>query len=206
MVTAILPVMVAPGWHDEGVNSEATTSLVGNGHRTAPSISSEVTITPNSLGKRSNVRDPPTKASPTRLAGLVGLFTGCGALLALGIFLRLPELLQRSGIEAEQALVYSYYVVGILSLMLSLVCFIGLRRLQGENGKGWRALVNRKTKDISPDTRSEPSSFKSLFEAIRLGFKSPLLGLGWVSLVPFPPSVEYQDTPDKYVGNTKRLI
>lgn len=39
-----------------------------------------------------------SSASPTRSAGLVGLFSGSGALLALLVFLRIPDFIEGSGI------------------------------------------------------------------------------------------------------------
>ncbi len=118
--------------------------------------------------------------SPTRLAGIVGLFTGCGALIALAVFLRLPELIQRAGTQPGQALADSYYIVGALSLALSIICLIGLRHLRGEDGKGWSALMYGKKEDASSYGGGRMSALRSLSDSIMLGFKSPLLGLGYL--------------------------
>ena len=89
MITAILPTMTA-NRGDEGPESFPPFQDPLND---SPSISSEVTITPH--------RQPTKKAfllpSPSRSAGLVGLFSGCGALFALLIFLRLPDLIEGGG-------------------------------------------------------------------------------------------------------------
>ena len=173
MVTAILPSMIAPS---EKNNEASQTPGPGNGHGVSPSISSELTITPQRLQHQSSSQTPPNEISPTRLAGIVGIFTGCGALLALGFFLRLPELIQRRGTSPGQALADSYYIVGAISLVLALWCFLGLRNLQGEDEKGWRNLAYG-----GPDgPPTKTSSLESLAEAIVLGFKNPLLGLGYL--------------------------
>ena len=183
MVTAILPSMIgtpgAPNKHGEP-NRLGSGPTVGNGHENAPSISSELTITPHRLQDQPDSHVSSSRLSPTRLAGVVGLFTGCGALLALGLFLRLPELIQRSGVGAEQALVDTYYIMGTLSFVLSLVCYIGLQKLSGEEKKDWRALINGRLGDQISGPSKNLSSFKSLLKSITLGFQSPILGLGYV--------------------------
>ena len=117
-----------------------------------------------------------------RLAGIVGLSTGFGALLALGVFLRLPELIQRFGVESEPALVYTYYVVGASSLVLSPLCHVGLRHLDGEGGKGWRALLSGRFVNENPDSAcwNYASTARSLPRSIALGFSNPSLALGYL--------------------------
>ncbi len=173
MVTAILPSMIAHENEDEAKLPSKTTGA-SNGHGMSPSISSELTITPQRL--QSSPRSPPNGLSPNRLAGIVGIFTGCGALLALGFFLRLPELIQGRSTSPGQALADSYYIVGGISLVLALLCFLGLRNLQGEDEKGWRMLVYGQP-EHSP---SKMSSLKSLAEALALGFRNRSLGLGYL--------------------------
>lgn len=180
MVTAILPTMIAPAENNEETISRSIGPLTSNGHRVAPSISSELTITPHRLRHHPSSDKTLVKPSPTRLAGIVGLFTGCGALLALGLFLPLPELIQRTDVEAEQALRDSYYILGALSFMISLVCLFGLRHLNGEDGKGWRALLYGRSTDESSGARKGLSSLRLLLESVALGFKSPSLGLGYL--------------------------
>ena len=180
MVTAILPSMILPSQQEEGEPQPATTPPV-NGHGVSPSISSELTITPQRLQRHRSSTNARPGESPTRLAGIVGLFTGCGALIALAIFLRLPELIQRTGRQPGPALADSYYIVGALSLALSIICFIGLRHLRGEDGKGWSALMYGKKEDASSYAGGgRASALWSFFDSVMLGFKSPLLGLGYL--------------------------
>ena len=177
MVTAILPSMIAPRKDNNEANLPNKSSGVSDSHGLSPSISSELTITPQRLIDQPSPRRPPYELSPNRLAGIVGIFTGCGALLALAFFLRLPELIQRStNASSGQALADSYYIVGALSLALALWCFLGLQDLCGEGAKGWRNLV----RGGPDDSRSKVSNLKPLAEAVTLGFKNPLLGLGYL--------------------------
>ena len=178
MVTAILPSMILPQQREEG-ESQAITTPPANGHGISPSISSELTITPQRLQRHERPTNARTEKSPTQLAGIVGLFTGCGALIALAVFLRLPELMQRTGTQPGQALADSYYIVGALSLALSIICFFGLRHLRGEDGKGWSALMYE-DKDASSFAGGRISALWSFSNSIMLGFKSPLLGLGYL--------------------------
>lgn len=176
MVTAILPSMISPCKESDSANLLSKTPVAGNCQDISPSVSSELTATPQRPHPQSSPRSSPNDPSPTRLAGIVGIFTGCGALLALGLFLRLPEIIQRRGTSLGQALTDSYYIVGALSLILAVSCFIGLRNLHGEDEKGWRNLVY----GGPDDTRSSISNLKSLTDAVALGFKNPLLGLGYL--------------------------
>ena len=168
--------MTAPCEDSDEANLTRKTPDTSNAHGFSPSISSELTVTPLRLNNQSNSRTSSNALTPTRLAGIVGIFTGCGALLALGFFLRLPELIERRGISPGQALADSYYIVGALSLILALSCFLGLRKLHGEDDKGWRNLVYGNLNDPI----SKTSSLKFLGEAVALGFQNPLLGLGYL--------------------------
>ena len=176
MVTAILPSMIAPRKNIDEANLPSKIPGASNCHGFSPSISSELTVTPQRLHHQSSPRSPTNDISPTRLAGIVGMFTGCGALVALGLFLRLPEIIQRRGTSPGQALADSYYIVGALSLILALLCFFGLQNLHGEDEKGWRNLMYRRPDDPS----SKVSSLKSLAHAVAVGFRNPLLGLGYL--------------------------
>ena len=176
MVTAILPSMIAPRENSDRANLPNKSLNARNCHEFSPSISSELTVTSQRLHHQPYPRRPPVDIMPTRLAGVVGIFTGCGALLALGFFLRLPDIIQRMGISPGEALADTYYIVGASSLVLALLCFLGLRNLHGEDEKGWRNLVHGGPDDLP----SKSSSLRSLVDAIVLGFKDPLLGLGYL--------------------------
>ncbi|KAI1813936.1 hypothetical protein GGS20DRAFT_446864 [Poronia punctata] len=141
----------------------------------AMSFESDVTITPerfsrsvssgrrDSLARRasngsqasyssSRSHSPPdTKGHrPSALAGYVGLFTGCGALVALTLFLPLPaHFSKKEGVTPAQAITDSFYVVGAVSLAVAVFVFFGLRGLQGEEAKGWRMLLGLKLRGSS---------------------------------------------------------
>lgn len=119
------------------------------------SVESELTITPERytrtlsndrvLRADQNASKAPSKASA--LAGYVGLATGCGALVALVLFLPLPT---RFGaidkVTQGEAVSYSFYVVGAVSLVVAVFVFFGLRNLKGEEGKGWSVLLGLRSK------------------------------------------------------------
>ena len=191
MVTAILPTMtVVPS--GKPVQDPRTPRGRQNGasHALAPSISSELTITParfqsSSPSRDSNtagVADKDTAASTSHLAGLVGIFTGCGALVALLLFLPLPTRFGAGGAEPAAAVADAFYVVGAIAILVALGCFFGLRRLPGEDEKGWGRLVHTNHKPSeSGSARPRSLSYPRLFwESIRLGYQSPTIGLGYV--------------------------
>ncbi|MCJ1363137.1 hypothetical protein MMC16_002244 [Acarospora aff. strigata] len=181
MVTAILPSMTARA----GMTSPSATSA-GLGHAISPSVASELTITPARFrGPRAAVAKSedtiPASSSPARLAGLVGMFTGCGALLALGVFLPLPARLQKAGVPPAQAIKDSYYVVGVIALLLSLFCYFGLRRLNGEEGKGWKAIYRQEaTRNDETHHEISPLSYWRLFlDSVSLGLQKNQVGLAY---------------------------
>jgi MFS family permease len=114
---------------------------------------------------------------------MVGMFTGCGALVALLVFLPLPTRFQDAGHSPATAVADAFYVVGAIALVVALGVFFGLRKLPGEEGKGLKALVRgnvqkEDTETISPHLiLSLPRQFWS---SIRLGFQSRHIGLGYL--------------------------
>ncbi|KAI9776949.1 MAG: hypothetical protein M1839_009191 [Geoglossum umbratile] len=222
MVTAFVPLLTA-SQHERLSDSRCQPNGTVDGRSAngesrlsiSASISSELTITPATFSRRArarsarrrsrlnNVRDgdgtgaPDAKLSstPPRLAGLVGVFTGCGALVALGVFLPLPARFSKvPGISAGQAVVDSYYVVGTVAFAVAAFSFFGLRNLAGEEGRGWRAMLGKtgfvKNDDLNsqvggdPDTQSsgrlETPYWKSLWESVALGFGNFNIGLGYL--------------------------
>jgi hypothetical protein len=176
-------------------------------HSMTPSLDSDITITPNTynggrrgpvgdVNSRSNAKKHTQKASssPPRLAGLVGVFTGCGALVALAIFLPLPaQFSQFKGVTQGEAVAHSFYVVGVISLLVAVFCFFGLRNLQGEEGKGWALLLAKSSKpegyEVAPQSESQDPAIKSshflpywrlLIDSTLLGFKDAQIGLGYL--------------------------
>lgn len=204
MVTAILPSMTGNG--DQNITNEHTSPpsiASGNiSHRVAPSLDSEITITPSSYNSRSkptharnNKSTTSTSASsPPKLAGLVGVFTGCGALLALVLFLPLPARFSRiDGVTQAQAVADSFYIVGGIALIVACFCWFGLRGLQGEEGKGWRLLLGRSHSQeyqIAPQSDSLEDGaaraapflpyWRLLLDSTILGFKDAQIGLGYL--------------------------
>ena len=109
------------------------------------------------------------------------MFTGCGALVALFVFLPLPTQFQNAGERPETAVADAFYVVGAIALLVALGCFFGLRQLPGEEAKGWKRLTSKGVyKDVDSHlTRDVVLSYPRLFlESVRLGFTSPNIGLG----------------------------
>jgi hypothetical protein len=188
MVTAVLPAMtfVKPVERDP---RSPTRRANGRSHAVAASISSELTITPARFRSRS--REPTahplakkdTGASTSQLAGLVGMFTGCGALVALVAFLPLPTRFQHVGETPAAAVADAFYVVGAIAILVALGCFFGLRSLPGEEGKGWTRLAAR-----DDDKTTAPRASRQLvliypqlfWQSVRLGFTSPSIGLGYM--------------------------
>jgi hypothetical protein len=162
MVTAILPSLT-----DETSPAAETTprtSPPSGRPSVALSVDSEVTITPERFRNTSSYAPPlqderpqesGDKGKSSALAGYVGLFTGCGALVALSLFLPLPARFSKlEGVTLADAVKYSYYVVGVVSFLVAVFVFFGLRGLRGEEGKGWRMLLGLKhsTAQATPST------------------------------------------------------
>lgn len=186
MVTAILPSMIAP--REPAVSSTPSrTSMHIDSHIGSPSTSAHLPITPLRLHDHASRSVSPskktaTKSSPTRLAGFVGLFTGCGALLALGVFLPLPAIFQKSGLQPGNAIVKSYYIVGAISFVVSAICCFGLRNIHGEDHKGWRGITPVKKADdsaIGMKYHGRHSLLMRSLESVKLGYVHPQLGLGY---------------------------
>lgn len=205
MVTAILPSMT--GNNDDKDFANGYNGLEQSPgalrHSISPSLDSEVTITPSNFNGRpkpisssGHTRGTVSKASssPPRLAGLVGVFTGCGALVALSVFLPLPaQFSHLKGKTQGQAVADSFYVVGGVALLVACCCFIGLRGLQGEEGKGWRLLLGKSPSHEyeafpSHETRRQSSATRApflpywrlLLDSTVLGFKDAQIGLGYL--------------------------
>jgi MFS family permease len=208
MVTAILPSMTGNSRENEPTNRSLNSEPILRDplrHSVSNSLDSEVTITqsnftgaPTALRHNDSVepkQEAQTSSSPPRLAGLVGVFTGCGALVALIVFLPLPARFSRlEGVTQGQAVADSFYVVGAISFLVAIACFLGLRGLQGEEGKGWNLLLGRESSDgyqtlsSRDDTHSgtQPGRVKFLpywrllLDSTILGFKDAQIGLGYL--------------------------
>lgn len=179
MVTAILPNLTddsntqAVALCRRSRKPTTTTTTDGRASRdsVALSLSSELTITPERYTRA--VSASPTSSEeaqeedkrlgkPSALAGYVGLFTGCGALVALSLFLPLPARFgEIDGVSTADAVTYSFYVVALVSLVVAVFVSFGLRGLKGEDGKGWKVLfgVKRVSEDEFADGRVRVGHF-----------------------------------------------
>lgn len=146
MVTAILPSLT----DETGPAAEITRRSSQSGRPSVTlSVDSEATITPERfrntdcpLSEHGSVDRRQDTGKPSALAGYVGLFTGCGALVALSLFLPLPARFGHiEGVTLGDAVKYSFYVVGVVSFLVAIFVFFGLRDIRGEEGKGWRMLL-----------------------------------------------------------------
>lgn len=162
MVTAILPSLTGESGaaYDESTTSPFKPTQNAR-HSIAMSLESDITITPEryrgiepteeetALSQERNSIS--TLEKPSALAGFVGLFTGCGALVALSVFLPLPARFgDIEGVTPAEAITDSFYVVGIVAFLVAIFVFVGLRDLQGEDGKGWRVLLGLRNRDGEP--------------------------------------------------------
>ncbi|KAK8048665.1 hypothetical protein PG994_010395 [Apiospora phragmitis] len=202
MVTAILPVLTddhgAAGGAADGEESGGAASRrpARSNQRDSVAISfeSDATITPETFtrtagdGEHGSETDAEGSGrKPSALAGLVGLFTGCGALVSLILFLPLPaQFSKREGVTLADAVTYSFYVVAVVSLFVAIFVFVGLRGLKGEEGKGWRMLLGLRGKGAHGSESHESKPHKPLpyhrllLSSIRLGFTDPHIALGYL--------------------------
>ena len=181
MVTAILPSMTAinlekPEFNTTGIEEQ------NNDRPASSSVSSEVTITPARAQNSQGSKALSKSVSPTRLAGFVGAFAGCGALVALGLFLPLPTKFKNLSISDAQALKDTYYLVGVVAVAVAIFCFFGLRNLHGEEEKGWHSLwisQNDRTLNRQQKRRTLPY-WGLIFESFKAGVTDYRIGLGYL--------------------------
>lgn len=183
MVTAILPTMT---YVKAEQDPRSPSRHSGSSHTLNNSISSELTITPTRLQAQrpsGGSQDSRKGASASHLAGMVGMFTGCGALVALLLFLPLPTRFQKAGHSPATAVADAFYVVGTIAIVVAIAVFFGLRNLPGEEGKGLRRLFGRNAH--KPDQTQSPAQAyvywpQHFWESIKLGFTSRNIGLGYL--------------------------
>ncbi|PHH62577.1 hypothetical protein CDD81_6892 [Ophiocordyceps australis] len=201
MVTAILPSLTHES--DDGVSSTASQDSRAKPNprlSAAYSVESEATITPErytrslsagSPSNRSGIQTSPSQyhSKPSALAGLVGLFTGCGALVALALFLPLPARFgELDGVTPGQAVSYSFYSVAAVSLLVAIFVFVGLRNLRGEDAKGWRVLLSMgsgrdegEASDMAVSHKQAVIPYLRLVkDSVILGFTDSQIALGYI--------------------------
>ncbi len=166
MVTAILPSLTdeSDTLADSPPGTPKSSSQARNPRDSvALSVESQLTITPERFARSQSshsmdgtvVKEDGGSGKPSVLAGLVGLFTGCGALVALTLFLPLPSQFSKvEGATMAEAVADSFYVVGIVSLLVAVFVYVGLKGLEGEKGKGWRMLLGRQQRDPASEESS----------------------------------------------------
>lgn len=111
------------------------------------------------------------------------MFTGLGALLALGAFLPLPARLQEQGYTPAAAVTDSFYLVGSIAFAVAIACFLGLTGLAGEEDKGLMNVLRRfRYNKIENGQAQEgaPSLIQLLFGALKLGFTDINIALGYL--------------------------
>ena len=180
MVTAVLPsVTIQRGDPISAVDQQSEHSL---------SSAVETRTTSDETSAASAKRDWRSRLllplSGSRLTGFVGAFAGCGALVALGLFLPLPSRLQNAGIDADASLRDTYYIVGAIAFAVSLFCLFGLRHLDGESHKSIRALwqSSQYTSHTELDSLTENHTpyWKLFVISIKVAGQYPDIGLGYI--------------------------
>ncbi|KAJ5097628.1 hypothetical protein N7456_008349 [Penicillium angulare] len=167
MVTAVLPTVTGKALRNQVYRA---------------SVSSDLTITPeriHGLSNNNSETSAPAASPSARLSGFVGLFAGCGALVSLGVFLPLPARFEKLGLSPTEALQRSYYLVAIIAIIISVVSFVGLRNLPGEEGKSWSSLRSSNSHRMD-DSPAKLPYWKQLTTAMLLGFQNRSIGLGYI--------------------------
>ncbi|KAL0931750.1 major facilitator superfamily transporter [Colletotrichum truncatum] len=200
MVTAILPSLTDDSDKSDSSANAANKPVRNPRNSVAMSLESDMTITPvryhgigeNGQAGASSDADETKAGKPSALAGYVGLFTGCGALVALSLFLPLPARFgEVDGVTPREAVADSFYVVGIVAFLVAIFVLFGLRNLKGEEGKGWSVLLGYKTSLSSEDESDEHGSdhpsrpkvlpyFRLLRDSVTLGFTDSQIALGYL--------------------------
>ena len=182
MVTAVLPTMcLNPKKSLDGLSGNG----IGQGHAPSVSVSSQLTVTParyrshspaSSAKIAADSEDAETfRSSTSKIAGFAGMLTGCGALIALGVFLPLPAVFEKNGASAEMAWQSTYYVVALIAGLISGLCFIGFRNLSSGTA------INRATNgNITAQDSNVADLLRRLRTAFILGFQNSNIGLGYL--------------------------
>jgi hypothetical protein len=167
-------------------------------HGPTPSVSSEITITPVRYKSLSRTRPASQETSEplriqastsdagtSQLAGLVGMFTGVGALLALAVFLPLPAYFQSRNATPAHSVQYSFYIVAAIAFIVAIGIFFGLRNLPGEDGKSFSALFRSSNSKLDTEANTngfvpQPSYVDLLLTSLRLGVTDSTISLAYM--------------------------
>ncbi|KFY17914.1 hypothetical protein V492_00294 [Pseudogymnoascus sp. VKM F-4246] len=179
MVTAILPAVTGVE-RPRGERREALPTITTTDPLDTTTTTPLLSPPPTPTGPPSRISRAST---PPRMAGLVGLFTGFGALLALTLLLPLPaQFASFKGITQSAAVAYAFYTVATLAVVVAGACFIGLRGIRGDEGKGWHSLFGRASTSTTGSTPAAPLQpyHRLLLSAAGLAFTSSPLRLAYL--------------------------
>lgn len=123
------------------------------------------------------------------------MFTGCGALIALVLFLPLPAHFEKSGLSPSQGVKSAYYVVAAIALVVSLICFVGFRNLQGDEGKGCASLKRKFRGPKQPQIRARRESSGTLrIESMRKSLMRHMSPFPYLKEFGFATFLGFQET------------
>ena len=163
MISAILPDLTSPPAPTQFINPVSTVLPPPHPHQHGTPLS------PPPTPYSPTITRPPTSPS-SKLAGIVGLFSGLGALLALGVFLPLPALLDSSrhspapdnavvsATSTGAGLKRSYWAVATYAVICGTACWFWLphygdvtppNRVHSSNGiyRWWRSTFGKRSGD-----------------------------------------------------------
>jgi hypothetical protein len=172
MVTAILPSLTDDdGRSRNGDVINKSPDLRPSRNSVALSLESELTITPERYSRSTRSSSEAGTdveearemrlGKPSALAGYVGMFTGCGALVALALFLPLPTKFgEIDGVTPGEAVGYSFYVVSAVAAFVAAFVFWGLRDLKDEEGKGWANLFRFRPRKCSDGQATQENGMR----------------------------------------------
>ncbi|KAL8999697.1 MAG: hypothetical protein Q9169_001514 [Polycauliona sp. 2 TL-2023] len=118
----------------------------------------------------------PSSLRHAHLAGFVGLFTGIGALLALGVFLPIPNRLQRAGVTPENALADTYYIVATTAIVVAIACYCGFGGAPINPSDRNHELARG-----SSFAQRTSNTLSYIPTVLKLGVTEPSLGLGFLA-------------------------
>jgi len=124
-------------------------------------------ITPSSIPDNSSTTDKPVNG---KIAGLAGFCTGLGALIAVVVFLPLPRVFITHGWELKVAVQTSFYIVGAVAWIFSLLMYWGLKR---DSTKGFRMLFRKTSGD-------DGKGYFQLMKEGMLAAKDPRITLAYI--------------------------
>lgn len=109
-----------------------------------------------------------------KIAGLAGFCTGLGALIAVIVFLPLPRFFLSHGWKLKHAVQASFYVVGSVAFVISILMFFGLKR---DRTKGIKRLFGKNTGD---DMDQKGKRYFKLMGEGFLAARDPRISLAYI--------------------------